>query len=290
MTAVVADLPSTATTTARPRDRQRAYHAFMVVAALAWLAPMLWMLSMAVSSNTRLLQSSSSLLPQAPTFDNLSRVVRTGDLPRWFVNSLVVATSTTAITVILCSLCGYAFARLKFPGRALLFAIVIAGLMVPKEAMFVPLFLMVSDADQLNSYQALVLPRVAAPLGVFIMTQFFRNISVDVEEAARIDGAGSWRILAQIMLPLARPAMTSLAIFTFVLTWNDYLWPLVASTKNEWFTVTTGLASLQSNFAYATHLGDLMARGVIGSLPLIIAFVLFQRQLIRGIALGTGEK
>jgi multiple sugar transport system permease protein len=162
--------------------------------------------------------------------------------------------------------------------------------MVPKEAMFVPLFLMVSDADQLNTYQALVLPRVAAPLGVFIMTQFFRNISGDVEEAARIDGAGSWRIFAQIMLPLARPAMTSLAIFTFVLTWNDYLWPLVASTKNEWFTVTTGLASLQSNFAYATHLGDLMARGVIGSLPLIVAFVLFQRQLVRGIALGTGEK
>jgi multiple sugar transport system permease protein len=122
------------------------------------------------------------------------------------------------------------------------------------------------------------------------MTQFFSTIPSEVEEAARIDGASRWRTFRSVMLPLARPAIASLAIFTFVLTWNDYLWPLVISTRTEWFTVTTGIASLQSNFAPTTNLGDLMARGLVGSLPLIVVFLLFQRQLIRGITLGSGEK
>jgi len=179
---------------------------------------------------------------------------------------------------------------MDFPGRKALFILTLAGLMVPKEAMFVPLFLMISGADLQNSYPALILPRIAAPLGVFIMNQFFSKVPVEIEEAARMDGAGPWRVFYTIMLPLARPAMASLAIFTFVLTWNDFLWPLVASTKTAWFTVTTGLASLQSNFAATTNLGDIMARGLVGSLPLIIVFLIFQRQLIRGITLGSGEK
>lgn len=274
----------------RVNTAQRKYHTFMMVAAATWILPLVWMLSMALSSNARLQESSSGILPQSLTLKNFSTALSTGDLPRWFVNSFVVATSTTVVTVVLCSMAGYAFARVKFPGKKWVFGIVIAGLMVPKEAMFVPLFLMISDADLQNSYQALVLPRLAAPLGVFIMTQFFSNIPDEVEEAARIDGASSWGIFAKIMLPLARPAMISLAIFTFVLTWNDYLWPLVASTRTEWFTTTTGLASLQSNFEATTNLGDLMARGVVGSLPLILVFAVFQRQLIRGIALGGGDK
>jgi multiple sugar transport system permease protein len=156
--------------------------------------------------------------------------------------------------------------------------------------MFIPLFLMFSEVDQHNTYQALFLPRIAFPLGVFIMTQFFRKVPPEYEEAARIDGAGRWRIFISVMLPLARPAMASLAIFTFVLTWNDYLWPLVSATQREMFTITTGLASLQSNFAEATELGSLMARGLVGSLPLLVIFLLFQKQLIRGITLGSGEK
>jgi len=217
-------------------------------------------------------------------------VFATGNLARWFLNSVVVTAVTTIVTVAFCAMAGYAFARISFPGRRALFIIVLAGLMVPKEAMFVPLFLMFSGAHQQNTYAALILPRLAAPLGVFVMTQFFSKIPAEVEEAARIDGATRWRTFTGIMLPLARPALASLAIFTFVLTWNDYLWPLVVSTQTEWFTVTTGLASLQGNFAETTNLGDLMARGLVGSLPLIVVFLLYQRQLIRGITLGSGEK
>jgi multiple sugar transport system permease protein len=266
------------------------YHLLMILAAFIWFVPMLWMLSMALTPNDVLQESSTSLLPSSVTLANFLNVFDTGNLLRWFVNSTVVTVLTTVITVIFCAMAGYAFAKISFPGRQLLFVAVLAGLMVPKEAMFVPLFLMISGVDLQNSYSALILPRLAAPLGVFIMTQFFSKVPSEVEEAARIDGAGRWRVFFEIMLPLARPAMASLAIFTFVLTWNDYLWPLVASTKTEWFTVTTGLASLQSNFAATTNLGDLMARGLVGSLPLIIIFLIFQRQLIRGITLGSGEK
>lgn len=266
------------------------YHVLMVVAAFTWFIPILWMLSMALTPNKLLQESSTGLLPRSLTFSNFARVVTAGDLPRWFVNSFVVTTLTTVITVVFCAMAGYAFAKIPFRGRRILFAATLGGLMVPKEAMFIPLFLMISGANIQNSYEALILPRIAAPLGVFIMTQFFSKLPGELDEAARIDGAGPWRIFIFIMLPLARPAMASLAIFTFVLTWNDYLWPLVASTKTEWFTVTTGLASLQSNFAATTNLGDLMARGLVGSLPLIVVFLLFQRQLIRGITLGSGEK
>ena len=301
MTSPAATRTAGATTTpavpARPANGSRRrsvgavrYHALMILAAFLWAVPLVWMLALALSDNDQLQQSSTSLLPQGLTLANFANVFNAGDLGRWFVNSMVVSILTTVVTVVFCAMAGYAFAKIRFPGSRLLFAVVLAGLMVPREAMFIPLFLMISNVDLQNSYSALILPRLAAPLGVFIMTQFFTKVPDEVEEAARIDGAGRWRVFFEVMLPLARPAMASLAIFTFVLTWNDYLWPLVASTKTEWFTVTTGLASLQSNFAATTNLGDLMARGLVGSLPLIVLFLIFQRQLIRGITLGSGEK
>ncbi|MGN9812594.1 carbohydrate ABC transporter permease [Micromonospora sp. BQ11] len=281
---------TTAPPAVRPRRRRILYHVFMTLAALVWLVPVLWMVSMALTPNDALQRESVGLVPNGFTLDNFGEVFTVGHMLRWFLNSLIVTSAATVLTVALCATAGYAFAKIRFTGKRLLFALVIAGLMVPKEAMFVPLFLMFSDTGQQNTYQALFLPRIAFPLGVFIMTQFLSRVPSEYEEAARVDGAGRWRIFWSIMLPLARPAMASLAIFTFVLTWNDYLWPLVISTEREMFTVTTGLASLQSNFAAATEVGSLMARGLVGSLPLVVLFLLFQRQLIRGITLGSGEK
>ena len=267
-----------------------AYHVLMTAAALLWLVPVLWMLSMALTPNTTLQRETVGLLPAGFTWQNFADVFRVGEMSRWFLNSFVVTAVTTVLTVLFCAMAGYAFAKMRFTGRRLLFVVVLAGLMVPKEALFIPLFLMFSEANQLNTHQALFLPRIAFPLGVFIMTQFFARIPGEYEEAAVLDGAGRWRIFWSIMLPLARPAMASLAIFTFVLTWNDFLWPLVVSTDREMFTVTTGLASLQSTFGGSGEVGSLMARGLVGSLPLIVLFLLFQRQLIRGITLGSGEK
>jgi multiple sugar transport system permease protein len=281
--------PPTPVRSAR-RRRPIVYHALMLTAAFIWLVPIIWMFSLALTPNSVLRRTTTSLFPKAFTLENFSAVFKVGLMVRWFTNSLVVTTVATVLTVLFCAMAGYAFAKIAFPGRRLVFVFVIAGLMVPKEAMFVPLFLMFSEANLHNTYPGLFLPRIAAPLGVFLMTQFFSQVPREIEEAARVDGASRWRIFWSIMLPLARPALASLAIFTFVLTWNDYLWPLVSATQREMFTVTTGLASLQGNFAQAEELGSLMARGIVGCLPLLLFFLLFQRQLIRGITLTSGEK
>jgi multiple sugar transport system permease protein len=289
-TAAAASRGSAARAARGERLRAGAYHGLMTAAALLWLVPVLWMLSMALTPNATLQRETVGLIPAGFTLQNFADVFRIGEMPRWFLNSIIVTTVTTVVTVLFCSMAGYAFAKMRFTGRTLLFVLVIAGLMVPKEALFVPLFLMFSEADQLNTYQALSLPRIAFPLGVFIMTQFFARVPGEYAEAAVLDGAGRWRVFWSVMMPLARPAMASLAIFTFVLTWNDFLWPLVVANERDMFTVTTGLASLQSTFGGSGEVGSLMARGLVGSLPLIVLFVLFQRQLIRGITLGSGEK
>lgn len=266
------------------------YHVAMVVASVVWLIPVLWMLSLSLSDNQALTKETQTLIPQGLTLDNLLGVFSVGLTSRWFLNSAIVSIITTVLTVLLCAMAGYAFSRFTFRGKTVVYASVLAGLMIPKEAMFIPLFTMVADVSMHNTYAALILPRIAAPLGVFLMTQFFSQVPAEIEEAARIDGAGPWRTFFFVMLPLARPSMIALAIFMFVQTWNDYLWPLVSATQSEMFTITTGLASLQGNFAQATELGSLMARGLIGSLPLLIVFVLFQKHLIRGISMTSGSK
>ena len=272
------------------RIRRLTFMAFLVVAALVWIIPMVWMFSLSLTPNEVLQRDTTNILPVQPTLDNFAGVFQVGLTPRWLLNSVIVTGVTTIVTVLLSAMAGYAFARIPFRGKRIAFPLVLAGLMVPREAMFVPLFLMFAEWDQHNTYQALALPRIAAPLGVFIMTAFMAAIPREIEEAAVVDGAGRWRIFWRIMLPMSVPALTALAIFTFVLTWNDYLWPLVSATNREMFTITTGLASLQGNFAQATELGSLMARGVIASLPLLILFLVFQRQLIRGISIGSGGK
>jgi len=264
--------------------------ALMSIAAFLWVAPMIWMYSLSLSSNEALKTVTTSLAPIDFTIKNFFSVFQVGLTPRWFMNSVIVTVVTTVMTLVLSAMAGYAFARIPFKGKNLVYAFVLAGLMVPKEAMFIPLFLMFAEVDMHNTYTALILPRAAAPLGVFIMTQFFKAIPHEIEEAAQIDGASRWTIFWRIMLPMSGPALTALAIFTFILTWNDYLWPLVSATQKEMFTITTGLASLQGNFAQATELGSLMARGVVASLPLLILFFVFQRYLMRGISVSSGGK
>ncbi len=270
--------------------RHWSFFGMLGIAAVIWVLPLIWMLSLSLSDNTALQRDTTSLLPLDPTVDNFVTLVESGRTPTWLWNSVVVTVITTILTLVLSSLAGYSFARIPFRGKRIAFPLVLAGLMVPKEAMFIPLFLIFADADQHNTYQALILPRVAAPLGVFIMTQFFLAMPDELEEAAVIDGASRWKIFWRIMLPMSVPALTALGIFTFVLTWNDFLWPLVSATDPDNFTITTGLASGQGNFAQANALGDLMAQGVFASAPLLVLFFIFQRQVIRGISLGSGGK
>ncbi|MBX6749010.1 MAG: carbohydrate ABC transporter permease [Micromonosporaceae bacterium] len=262
----------------------------MTMSAFVWLVPLFWMLSMSLSKDEALRINASSLIPTEFTLENFRNAFAISLVGRWFLNSVIVTVSTTVLTVALCAMAGYAFAQVPFRGRAALYALVLAGLMVPFEAVFIPLFTMFADADQHNTYHALILPRLASALGVFVMTQFFSKVPKEYSEAAMVDGAGRWTVFLRIMLPLARPALLALAIIVFVWTWNDYLWPLVSVSDREMLTITPGLASLKLQWSNAQNLGSIMARGVVGAAPVLIAFLLFQRHLIRGITLSSGEK
>ena len=266
------------------------YHVLMATAVFVWLIPLIWMLSMSFSTNESLRTNASNLIPAEFTFDNFRDAFAISLVGRWFLNSVIVTASTTLLTVALCTLAGYAFAKLPFWGRGVLYAVVLAGLMVPFEAVFIPLFTMVAEVGQHNTYPALILPRIASALGVFVMTQFFSRVPKEYGEAAMVDGAGRWTVFFQIMLPLARPAILSLAILVFVWSWNDYLWPLVSISDREMFTITPGLASLKLQWSNAQDLGSIMARGVVGAAPVLIVFLIFQRHLIRGITLTSGDK
>jgi multiple sugar transport system permease protein len=267
----------------------------LVLSALAflWLVPTLWMLSLSLQPNEVLARTTSGsalgLLPLPFTWENYIRLWNYGLTPRWFWNSFVVAGGMTLLVLLLSSTAGYALARIPFKGRSVVYALVMAGLVIPEQAVFIPLYTQFADWKLHNTYLALILPRLAVPLGVFLMLQFFRGIPDEIEEAAQLDGANRWVIFTRIMLPLSWPALTTLAILTFLYAWNDYLWPLVSSQRKEMFTITLGLASLQSNFAQSEGLGRIMASGVSASLPVVLLFIFFQRFIVRGIALGGGK-
>jgi multiple sugar transport system permease protein len=239
----------------------------MIVAVVTWLVPVVWMLTLALSDNQQLQLNSQTLLPQGFTLDNLLGEVGDSRITRWFLNSVIVTGVTTVGTVLLSAMAGYAFGRLNFRFKQPLFVLTLAGLMVPREAMFIPLYLMFSTTDQLNSYPALFLPRIALPLGVFIMTQFFRAVPHELEEAAVLDGAGHLRIFVNIMLPLARPAMAALAIFAFVQSWNDYLWPLVVATNPDYYTRAPGQPTERYPHVHSTRPHESRRPAVAGAAP-----------------------
>ena len=266
---------------------------FLGALAFLWLVPTLWMLSLSFQPNDLLARTTSNfafgLIPVPFTGENYVRLLSYGLTPRWFLNSFIVAGSMTGLVLILSSTAGYALARIPFKGRAAVYALIVAGLVIPEQAVFIPLYTQFADWKLHNTYFALITPRLAVPIGVFLMTQFFRGIPDEVEEAAQLDGANRWTIFTRIMLPLSWPALTTLAILTFLYAWNDYLWPLVSAQRKEMFTITLGLASLQSNFAQSEGLGRIMASGVFASLPVIVLFIAFQRFIVRGIALGGSK-
>jgi len=274
----------------------RGYYALVMVLAIpafVWMVPTLWMLSLSFQPNDVLARTTSStalgLIPIPFTVENFADLFAFGSTPKWFLNSIIVALGMTFGVLAVSSTAGYAMARLDFPFKKTIIAVCLIGLMIPEQAVFIPLYTMFADLGWHNSYHALILPRMAVPVGVFLMMQFFKGISNDIEEAARLEGVGWLQIYWYVMLPLARPAMMTLAILTFLYAWNDYLWPLVSAQKPEFFTITLGLASIQSNFAQSEGLGRVMASGVIASLPVVGLFLIFQRYLVRAMSVGGSK-
>jgi multiple sugar transport system permease protein len=261
-------------------------YAILTLGLLAVVGPFLWMLLSSVKPEGEIRQAT--WWPQTWTLDNYRNLFERLDYPQAFTNSLIVAVLVTAGNLIFCSLLGYALAKIQFPGRRLVFVLVLGTLMVPGMVTFVPQFVLVSNMGLTNSYAGLVLPFLAGPFGVFLMRQFMLSIPTDLIEAARVDGAGEVRIFWRVVLPLCRPALATLGILTFVASWNNFLWPLVVATTEDRYTLPVALA-LYSIGQNRIEFGLLLAGAVVVVLPLLVVFLVLQRQFLRGIA-TTGLK
>jgi multiple sugar transport system permease protein len=186
-------------------------------------------------------------------------------------------------------LAGYGFARLEFPFRRTLFVFVLLGLAIPEQAVILPQHQLFADLRLHNSYPGLILPGLAGPFGVFFMTQYFRAIPRDLDEAAMLDGASRLTTFWKVLMPLTLPAQATLGVFTFLGTWNSYWWPLISATRSDMYTLTVGLAAAQMNYAQTSGLGFLMAQAVFASIPIFIVYLIFQKQIVRAMA-GTAVK
>jgi multiple sugar transport system permease protein len=263
--------------------------ALVAIAAVVMLTPMLWVLILSFKDNTALMADTGSAFTPPWTLANYHSILGEGQVFTWLLNSVIVSLAMTAGVLALSSLAGYGFARLQFPGRRLLFVIVLLGLAIPEQAVIIGRHQMFSAASLHNTYAALVVPGLSMPLGVFLMTQYFRAVPKELDEAALLDGASRLRIFWRILLPLSIPAQATLGIFTFFHAWNDYWWPLISATDKDMLTLTVGIAATQMNFAQTEGLGFLMAQAVFAGLPVLLVYLVFQKYVVRAVAGAAGQ-
>lgn len=256
----------------------------LLIGAAIMVAPLVWTLLLSLKSNAELMRDAGTAFGGPYTLENYRAIFAGASTTTWLINSLIVSLGTTAGVLILCSLAGYAFARLDFPFRRSLFALILLGLAIPEQAVILPRHQLFAMLGLHNSYPGLILPGLVGPFGVFFMTQYFRAIPQELDEAAALDGASRLRIFWSVLLPLTLPAQATLGVFTFLGSWNDYWWPLISATTSDRFTLTVGLASAQMNYAQTSGLGFLMAQAVFASLPILIVYILFQKQIVRAMA------
>jgi len=268
------------------------YTLLIAVIALS-LGPIVWMISTSFKPESDIVTINIEWVPRTFTLGNYKNVLAQYDMLRWTFNSLFVATAATLLALLLSSLSGYALARMEFCGRNSIFLIIISMLFIPMQITVVPLFLLFSGVNLVDNYLALILPIGANVTPVFLMRQFFLNIPGELEDAARVDGASDWRIWASIVMPLARPALTAVAIIVFLSTWNSFFWPLIVTQSDASRTLPVGLAqfmSLRPGMSMSAQAyGKSMAGAVLASIPPILVFFMLQRYFIEGIS-KTGLK
>jgi len=275
----------------RPEERERRRWwliALLLLGLALTVVPFLWMLLGSLKTQSELLRQPPTWIPESPTADNYTRLWNRLDFPRFFWNSTLISLAITVTNVIFCSMIGYALAKLRFAGRDLLFLLVIATLLVPGTVTLVPLFVLMSKLNLVDTYWAVILPAAAGPLGVFLMRQFMLAIPDDLLEAARVDGAREFTIFWKIVIPLSAPAIAALGIVTFLPSWNALLWPLVVLTSQEHYTLPVALA-IFSRGQFQADYGLLMAGSVVLVVPVIIVFLLLQRHFTQSVTM-TGIK
>ncbi len=257
----------------------------LIGVAFTTIFPFFWMVSMSFQDAYGLY--NIELIPRNPTISAYIEFFKTAGVSRWFLNTGIFSGAVTASTVFFSSLAGYAFARKSFPGRNVLFLLVISTIMIPIHVRLIPLFIMLSKLHWINTYQGLILPMSMSTVTIFLMRQYMMTIPRELEDAAIIDGCSEFAVFWRIIMPLCKPAVATITIFSFMGSWNDFLWPLIITTSRDMRVLTVGLALFQGMFG--TKWGLVMAGSTISFLPVIIVFVVLQKHFIRGITL-TGLK
>ncbi|MDK8649815.1 carbohydrate ABC transporter permease [Alloscardovia omnicolens] len=272
----------------RTATRRIPIYIILSVISLIWVFPFLWMALSSLKTQREILAKPPRLLPDHATLANFTKWFEQLNFSTYFTNSIIVAVITVLGNIIFCSMVGYALAKMQFRGKNIVFGAVMVTLMVPSVATFVPLFVIIANLGLSNTYAALILPFLTQPVGVFFMRQFMTGIPDAIIEAARIDGAGELRIFFQIVLPQCGPAIATLSILTFLSSWNNFLWPLVAAQSDSMYTLPVAL-SLYSTGQNATNYSVLLAGAVLIITPILLLFIFLQRYFIEGVAM-TGIK
>lgn len=261
--------------------------AILIIAAIIAFGPLLWTLTTSLRTPAEAFTNPPQWLPLHPDFSNYTAVFHQVPIGRFFFNSVLVTGLVVAGQTITCTLSGYAFAMIRFPGRSIIFGAFLATMMVPLQTIIIPVFVIVKTLGLADNPLSLVVSALGSAFGTFLMRQFFMQLPIEIEEAARIDGANIFQIYWRILLPLSVPGMIALGVLVIIWSWNDLLWPLVINTDPQQMPVSAGLASLQGQ--YTTNFPVLMAGSLLASLPVIVVFIIFQRHLMSGIAF-TGIK
>jgi multiple sugar transport system permease protein len=266
----------------RPRDLPR--FLTLCLLALLFLAPVYWMISTSLKPEADAIATPVQWIPAHPTLNNYAEVLQSpdGSILRWTGNSLLVASVFTVLHLLLCVLTAYPLARMKFPGRNTWFWFILSSLMIPGIVTLVPTYLMMIQFGWINSYHALIWPGISGVFGVFLLRQFFVGIPLELEEAARLDGAGSWQVLWRVILPLSVPALVTLGVFAFMGSWNNFLWPSFTVTDPDKMTLPVGITTFSQR--YVTDYGKLMASTALAALPVLVAYLIAQRYLVAGLA------
>jgi len=257
------------------------WHLALAPMALVFALPLLWLLLSSFMSNAQINRFPPAIIPDSLHLDGYRYVFRTGEFPHWFLNSTIVAGVTVVSNLVFCSFAGYAFARMRFRGSGVLLALMLATLVIPFQLTMIPTFLLMKAFGLVDSLGALILPSLVTPFGVFLLRQFFVALPREIEEAAWIDGCSRLSTLVKIVLPLARPALSTVAVLTFLVVWNDLTWPLIAINSESHYTLQLGLATYSGS--HRTEWAAVMAGNLLVTLPVVIAFLLAQRTFIRSL-------
>ncbi|MFE6997011.1 carbohydrate ABC transporter permease [Microbacterium sp. NPDC057659] len=259
--------------------------AFVVLAlmAIGWLLPFLWAVATAFKTETDAASGDPGWIgPSGPTFDAFAAILSQGNVYVWAWNSLWTSAVITLITVAISAGAAYAFSRLDFTGRRWLFVVIIASIVVPPQVLIIPLFYEMLALGLVDTPWGLILPQVVVPAMVFILKKFFDAVPIELEDAARVDGASRFRVFWSVVLPLSRPILASVAIFVFIGAWNNFLWPFLVINDTTLMTLPVGLQTVIS--AYGVQYAQVMAQAVLAALPLIAVFLVFQKQIVKGVA------